>query len=192
MLLLAAVLAESCRPRWMRSCDRINHCCFEVPIPLYVRITVETQRLHQPPCSLLQSRNLCHDRGCFLFERGAHGLIVRVRHLAGFVFEIQIAQVLVDRFLALAKIAEPRFFFSGVDFAGKEENVVESGGGDDGADERDHRVISLGQTSSLDRSFSRTRVSAPHLPLFLRLIVIGRSLSLPCGGTHPARYRAGW
>src|SRR5437879_4389452 len=72
-----------------------------------------------------------------------HGLVVRVRHFPGLVFEIQIAQVLVDRFLALAEIAEPRFFFSGVDFAGIEENIVKSGGGDDGANKRDHRVISL-------------------------------------------------
>src|SRR6202023_1633260 len=53
------------------------------------------------------------------------------------------AAVLVDRFLALAEIAEPRFFFSGVDFAGIEENVIKSGGGHDGADEKGHRVISL-------------------------------------------------
>src|SRR5437660_6530949 len=72
-----------------------------------------------------------------------HGLVVRVRHFPGLVFEIQIAQVLVDRFLALAEIAEPRLFFSGVNFSGEEENIVKSGGGDNGANERDHRVISL-------------------------------------------------
>jgi hypothetical protein len=76
---------------------------------------------------LLQPRDFRHDRSRLFFERSAHGLIVRVWHFAGLVFEIQIAQVLVDRFLALAEIAEARFFFSGVDFAGEEENVVERG-----------------------------------------------------------------
>ena len=65
-------------------------------------------------------------------------LIVRVRHLACLVFEIQIAQVFVDRFLALAEIAEPRLFFSGVDFAGKKENVIERGERNNGADENNH------------------------------------------------------
>ena len=83
--------------------------------------------LRRLPGGLFQARDLRHDRGRFFFERRAHGLIVRVRNLAGLVFEIQIAQVLVDRFLALAEIAEPRLFFSGVDFAGKEENVIETG-----------------------------------------------------------------
>src|SRR5258707_1337087 len=92
-------------------------------------------------------------------------------YLAGLVFEIQIAQVLVDRFLALAEIAEARLFFSGVNFAGKEENVVESGGGDDGADERDHRAVSFRPAFSLDRGFSRAGAPAPHLPLLPHLII---------------------
>src|ERR1035437_547507 len=91
----------------------------------------DNKRSHHLPCSLFEPRDFGHDRSRFLFERGAHGLIVYVGHLAGLVFEIQIAQVLVDRFLALAEIAEPRLFFSGIDFAGKEENVIESGGGYD-------------------------------------------------------------
>src|SRR5208337_2056826 len=90
------------------------------------------------PTRLLQPRDLRHDRSGFLFERRAHGLIVRVRHLARFVFEIQVAQILVSRFLALAEIAEARLFFSGVDFAGKKENVIETGEGENGADKKDH------------------------------------------------------
>src|SRR5450631_2782205 len=144
------------------------------------------RRLRHLPRNLLQSRDLRHDRSRFLFERGAHGLIVYVWHLACFVLEIQIAQVLVDRFLALAEIAEPGFFFSGIDFAGKEENVIKSGGCHDGADEENHRSVSLSLTSLPDRGFSRTRVSALHG------IVIGRSPCGPSGATRRVRCRAGW
>lgn len=77
--------------------------------------------LHHLSGRLLQPRDFRHDRGGFFFERGAHRLIVRIGNLAGFVFEIQVAQVFVDGFLALAEIAETRFFFSGVDFAGKKK-----------------------------------------------------------------------
>src|SRR5260370_11777996 len=115
------------------------------------KIPVETS-LSPQPCSLLQPRDLRHDCSRFLFERGAHGLIVGVRHLAGLVFEIQIAQVLVDRFLALAETAKPRFFSSGIDFAGIEENVIKSGGGHDRADEKGHRVLSLLKASPVPAS----------------------------------------
>src|SRR5208282_1429234 len=87
---------------------------------------------------LLQPRDLGHDCGGFFFERGAHGLIVRVRNLAGFVFEIQIAQVFVDGFLALAEVAEAGFFLSGIDFAGEEENVVERREQENGAEKNSH------------------------------------------------------
>jgi hypothetical protein len=54
-------------------------------------------------------------------------LVVGVGDFAGFIFEIQVAQVFVDGFFALSKIAEAGFFFSGVDFAGEKEDVVEGG-----------------------------------------------------------------
>src|SRR5208282_2248940 len=103
----------------------------------------EKGRLNNLAGSLLQPRDLGHDRRCLFFERRAHGLIVDVRHLAGFVFEIQIAQVLVDRFLALAEIAEPRLLFSGVDFARKKENVIETGERNGATDESNHKSVSL-------------------------------------------------
>src|ERR1700730_8213006 len=123
--------------------------------------------LRHLPGSLLEPRDLGHYRSRFLFERGAHGLVVTVRHLAGFVFEIQIAQVLVDVFLALAEIAEPRLFFSGVNFAGIEENVIKSGGGHDGADEKGHRVISLLKASPV----SGGMIVATCRPLLRKIVL---------------------
>jgi hypothetical protein len=49
-----------------------------------------------------QARDLGENCGRFLFERGFHGLVVRIWKLAGFEFEIQVAKIFVDRFLALA------------------------------------------------------------------------------------------
>src|SRR5208283_2932839 len=125
-------------------------------------MAVRTKQSNHQPRRLLQSRNLRHDRGRFLFERRAHRLIVRVRHFAGLVFEIQVAQILVDRSLALAEIAEPRLFFSSVDFAGKEKNVIETGERNHAADEGNHRSVSL-------RAFCRNSSS-----------------SLPCGMMMPS------
>src|ERR1700675_134338 len=64
-------------------------------------------------------------------------------------------------------MAEPRFFFSGIDFAGIEENVVESCVGDDGADEKDHRVISLLKIVS---SVSGGMIVATCRPLLRKIV----------------------
>src|ERR1039458_5966761 len=108
---------------------------------VYARACI--RRLHHlPDGGLLQPCDLGHDGGGFFFEGGAHGLVIGIGDLAGFVFEIQVAQVLIDGFFALAEIAEARFFFSGVNFTGEKEDVVEGGEGEDGADEDDHTVLS--------------------------------------------------
>src|SRR5580658_1398487 len=146
-------------------------------------------RLHHLPRGRLQPCDLGHDRSRFLFERCAHRLIIHGRDLAGLVFEIQVAQVLVDRFLACAEIAEARHLFSGIDLAGKEKNVVETCEGENGADEKGHWQVSSRRTSLSGRGFSRTGVSAPHLP---HLIITGRSPCEPSVETRQARFRSGW
>src|SRR5664279_1967383 len=45
---------------------------------------------------LFETRNFGHDRGGFFFERSAQRLIVCVGNLAGFVFEIQVAQIFLS------------------------------------------------------------------------------------------------
>src|SRR5580692_958225 len=49
-----------------------------------------------------QTRNLGQNCSRFFFERRLYGLVVRIWKLAGFEFEIQVAKIFVDRFLALA------------------------------------------------------------------------------------------
>src|SRR5580692_2508330 len=119
-------------------------CCYDSSAELRRQRMLDViNRSHHLPRNLLQPRNLRHDRSRFLFERPVHRLIVRLWHFAGLIFEIQISQVVVDRFLALAEIAEPRFFFSCIDLAGKEKNIVETCDRKGGTDVENHRSVSL-------------------------------------------------
>ena len=62
--------------------------------------------------SRLDGLHLGQDRRRFIFQRGAlHGVILFAQ-LAGFVLEVQVAQVFVGRFLALLQIAQPRLLFA--------------------------------------------------------------------------------
>src|SRR4051812_41996218 len=53
-----------------------------------------------------QLRDLREYSRSFGFQRGTHGVEIFFRELSGFVLEVQVAQVLVNHFFALAQIYE--------------------------------------------------------------------------------------
>src|SRR5947208_5732657 len=56
-----------------------------------------------------QSCNFREQIGGFVFHSGLHRLVIAVRKFAGFVFEINVPQIFVDYFLALAQEDEQSF-----------------------------------------------------------------------------------
>ena len=60
-------------------------------------------------CRLLQALHLCKDLRCFGFEGGALSDVILFRILAGAVFEVQVAQVVVEDGFLLFKEVEPCF-----------------------------------------------------------------------------------
>jgi len=61
----------------------------------------------------------------FFLERSLQRLKIRVRKLSCLLFEVQIAQVLIDRFLALLQICQPGLLRTQVQSSGKIEDVEE-------------------------------------------------------------------
>src|SRR5207245_8118854 len=96
----------------------------------------------RPVDTLFQASDLRQNGGGFFFKRGAHGLIIGVGDFAGFQLKIQVAQILVDGFFPLSEIDEARFFRSGIDLARIEENVIEHGDCEGGADVENHWSVS--------------------------------------------------
>ena len=102
------------------------------------------QRRAWPAC--LNAFHLRQDRGGLVFQRGAlHGVIFFAQ-LAGLVFKVEVAQVLVGCVLALAEIKQAGLGLAGIDVARLIEHVDEQQRGKQSASEKhEHGLLSRGR-----------------------------------------------
>ena len=78
--------------------------------------------------------------GGFLLHRGAQVLEIRFAKLAGLVFEAEVAEVLVDHFLAFVKVGQAGFFLATFDAHGRENVEDQQQRKRDAAKKDDHRL----------------------------------------------------
>src|ERR1051326_5509734 len=82
----------------------------------------------------LQHLNFRQDSSGFSLHADAHGIIVRLGEFARLEFEVQVAQVLIDHFLALVEICNPGLFGAGIRVAVGQEDVDQYARGKDAAE----------------------------------------------------------
>ena len=75
-----------------------------------------------------QAGDFGQDGGGFVLQGRFQRRVVGVGDLAGFVFEVEIAQVFVDGVFALAQIAGAGFLRTEEEPSGQVENIEEAGG----------------------------------------------------------------
>src|SRR5579859_788115 len=88
-----------------------------------------------PSCSSgLQHLDFSQDSRSFSLHADAHGVIVGLGELAGLELEIQVAQVLIDNFLALVKIGDAGLVSTGVEITTGQKNVNQHPGSEKAAE----------------------------------------------------------
>src|ERR1051326_3991077 len=96
----------------------------------------------------------------FVFQRGVHRVVIGVGHLAGLVIEVEVAQVFVDDFIALAQVLQAALVAADGIVVAQIKNVNANGGGQAHADGDSQRVI---HTSVSSRACRRSAsMSAPR------------------------------
>src|SRR5205823_10186507 len=121
-------------------------------------------------------RNLGQNLRGFRFKRAFQVLIVHVRHLARLVFEIQIAQVLIDCLFALFEKRHTCFLRPSGDRLGHAEHVKQRERAQDYAAQQDHRSVSL-RACSRKRFNSEAPIDGPSAGTALGCLCQARTTS---------------
>src|SRR5262249_50734885 len=83
------------------------------------------------------------DSRCLSFHALAHSFVVCLSELAGLVFEVEVAQVIVDNVLALVEVGEPCLVHAGLEVAAGHEDKDQGAGGKRAAEQLNRDLKSL-------------------------------------------------